>query len=169
MNGEQIAEKMDLIEGQNCWILKDCVVVAVSVGGDMECFAVLMDRDGFIVRQDVHPATVEDSQECRIKLDEDESPVGVWEDGLGETVCPGNGAPTMDTVEQILEAGEIVGGVTDPDGDTVQVRIAGKTVQIWLDRSFGDEIPADEDIICFAVRVGMGDDTYDTAVEVRRD
>lgn len=169
MHGQEIADKMNMSEGQNCWILGNCVVVAQNVGGDMECFEVIMDRDGFVVRQDVHPATIEDSQRCRVQLDDGESPVGVWEDGLGETVCPDNGYPTEDTIEQILDTGEIVGGVTDPDGDIVQVRIGDETVQIFLDRTFGDEIPEDGDIIRFAVRVGLRDDTFDSAIEVRRD
>lgn len=58
------------------------------------------------------------------------------------------------TVQEILSGGEYVGGITDPDGDVVQYRMGGKTYSIYLDDTFGDSVPSDEEILASAVSVG---------------
>lgn len=58
------------------------------------------------------------------------------------------------TVQEILSGGEYMGGITDPDGDVVQYRMDGKTYSIYLDDTFGDSVPSDEEILASAVSVG---------------
>ena len=58
------------------------------------------------------------------------------------------------SVQEILSGGEYMGGITDPDGDVVQYRMGGKTYSIYLDDTFGDSVPSDEEILASAVSVG---------------
>ena len=152
------------------WIFDDCAVYAQPLDHDLDEFIVLMERRGFVVRQDMAPGSIEEMRAIRSQLSRGESPVGCgWEDGSGDQITPDNGKPTVDTIDQILERGEITGGISDPDGDIVQVKVHGELVQIFLDRSFGDAIPDWDDILQFAQRVGTGTCSYYDAVEIRRD
>ena len=92
MDGEWIAEKASIEEGPGVWILNNCVVVEVESDYDLHAYEVYMDTDnGSISRQIVNPMDEKASDECRAALDRGESPVGAWEDGKGNTVCPDNG------------------------------------------------------------------------------
>lgn len=92
MDGEYIAERMNIEAGEGAWILEDCAVVEVENDHDCHAFAVYMAvGSDCITRQIVIPGSVEDSDACRASLDEGENPIGTWEDGKGQTVRPENG------------------------------------------------------------------------------
>lgn len=92
MDGEYIAEKMNIEAGEGTWILNNCVVVEVENDHDCHAFEVYMETDnGSISRQTVIPADADACDGCRAALDRGESPVRTWEDGNGQTVCPDNG------------------------------------------------------------------------------
>ena len=57
-------------------------------------------------------------------------------------------------LDTILRYGTYVGGITLPDGDVVQfVLNDGSMWQIYLNRSFGDRVPSNTEIIRTAIRV----------------
>lgn len=92
MDGEYIAERMNIEAGEGAWILEDCAVVEVENDHDCHAFEVYMETDnGSISRQTVIPADADACDGCRAALDRGESPVRTWEDGRGMTVCPDNG------------------------------------------------------------------------------
>lgn len=63
---------------------------------------------------------------------------------------------TMDTVRAILDNGEISGGETCPEtGDMVQVRMPdGIVYNLYLSKTFGDELPTREQIMETVEAVG---------------
>ncbi len=92
MDGEYVAERMNIEAAEGVWILADCVVVEAENDHDCCAFDVYMDTDnGSISRQTVIPMDATACDGCRAALDREESPVMRWEDGMGRTVCPENG------------------------------------------------------------------------------
>ncbi len=88
----EIIDRMEIEEGQGVWILDDCVVREVENDGDCHAFEVYMlTANDSISRQTIIPSDADASDSCRAALDEGESPVGAWEDGLGRTIDPENG------------------------------------------------------------------------------
>lgn len=62
---------------------------------------------------------------------------------------------TLAEVREILGHGEYVGGVTDPEGDIVQIRTEdGSEWSMYLAESFGDAVPTDDDILRTVAAVG---------------
>jgi len=95
MDGEYIAERMNIEAGEGAWILEDCAVVEVENDHDCHAFEVYMILGGgdneTITMQTVIPADAASCDACRASLDEGENPIGAWEDGKGQTVRPENG------------------------------------------------------------------------------
>ncbi len=111
MDGEYIAARMEIEEGQGAWILDNCAVREVENDGDCHAYEVFMETDnGSISRQTVFPADVQACDECRAALDRGESPVGAWEDGLGRAVCADNG--------EIVDGGYSIETFNGRAGDT---------------------------------------------------
>ena len=55
---------------------------------------------------------------------------------------------TIDDIRMLLATGQITGGITDPEGDIVQITAEdGSKLDLHLGRSFGDRLPSDDEII----------------------
>ena len=55
---------------------------------------------------------------------------------------------TIDEIRRLLETGDVTGGITDPEGDIVQMTAEdGSKLDLHLGRSFGDRLPSDDEII----------------------
>lgn len=64
---------------------------------------------------------------------------------------------TLETIRDILETGTVGGGMTSPENDVVQVRDSCEgTVFLFLDRTFGDRLPTDSEILESVVSAGDG-------------
>lgn len=70
------------------------------------------------------------------------------------------------SVQEILSGGEYMGGITDPDGDVVQYRMNGKMYSIYLDDTFGDSVPSDEEILASAASIGCDGESRQKAEPV---
>ena len=94
MLGSRIADKLN-IDREDAWVLDDCVVEERRFDNDLNAFDVYMRRedDGRIVVQTIIPADLDAQAEIVYRLDAGESPLGGWEDGMGEAVHPYNGEP----------------------------------------------------------------------------
>lgn len=61
------------------------------------------------------------------------------------------------TLSQVIASSEYIGGETHPEGDSVQYRTRdGQMLTVHLSATSGDVGPSDEDVLCFAVRAGLG-------------
>lgn len=74
---------------------------------------------------------------------------------------------TMADVRRILK-GEVTGGETHPDGDSVQIMADGEKWQLFLSESFGDAIPSDADILRTVTAVGFAPCSIADAIPVDR-
>ena len=92
--GSRIADELDIAR-EDAWVLDDCVVEKREFDNDLHAFDVYMYRecDGRIVVQSIIPADLDAQAEIVNRLDAGESPLGGWEDGMGEAVHPYNGEP----------------------------------------------------------------------------
>ena len=55
---------------------------------------------------------------------------------------------TINDIRKLLATGQITGGITDPEGDIVQITAEdGSKLDLHLGRSFGDRLPSDDEII----------------------
>ena len=76
---------------------------------------------------------------------------------------------TLAEVREILGHGEYVGGVTDPVGDIVQIRTEdGSEWSMYLNESFGDAVPTDDDILRTVAAVGECPGMRSDAIPVDR-
>lgn len=74
---------------------------------------------------------------------------------------------TLADVRRILK-GEITGGETHPDGDSIQIEAGGEKWQLFLSESFGDAYPSDEEILRTVTAVGFAPCSVADAMPVNR-
>lgn len=75
------------------WEYPDCTVYEVADDHDLHCFLVVTERDGEVRSQTVFPRSVAHQDRLVRDLDGGNSPLGVWEDGLGRLVHWDNATP----------------------------------------------------------------------------
>lgn len=66
------------------WTFDDCTVIEDESNN---CLEIHMERNGQVRTQIVNPADEEAMEACIADLEEGMSPVGAWEDGVGNLVC----------------------------------------------------------------------------------
>ena len=71
------------------WELPDCKVDMIEWIGPLKAFRVQMGNK----LQTVVPDSLKDMQDCIMALEMNISPVGLWQDGAGNLVCPENAVP----------------------------------------------------------------------------
>ncbi len=96
-SGKDIAFDLGVEKGdEGVWIFADCVVVEKEVQCDPMFDVYMIAEKGGIVVQTVVPDDEEQAAEDRRNLDDGNAPTQGWEDGIGNSVCPTNGAGVHD-------------------------------------------------------------------------
>lgn len=96
-SGKDIAFDLGIEKGdEGVWIFDDCVVVEKEIQCDPMFDVYMIAEKGGIVVQTVVPDDEEQAAEDRRNLDDGNAPTQGWEDGIGNSVCPANGAGVHD-------------------------------------------------------------------------
>ncbi len=141
------------------WTFDDCIVEEKEGNGfENTYFDVHVERDGIKGHQLVVPLA-EDVDECRRHLDEGESPLYVWEDGMGhvvgECICV-----SRDLLRRLILDSKYVGGGFGTYCDMYQFEPTwdgkGKKFTVYTHREMNCEEDSVDDLVEAAVSFAVG-------------